>query len=399
MTKLFQLAVALSTLFISTACLSETVIKASSLKLAWESGWIAPGHTVDSFAWVKVGTTGTGNPLLAVSSFDKIDLRKKIINYKMRIPKIETLKGIEIRFSNDSKFESFFAMRVLYYSQPDFNIVQANEWHNLSFGLGNTSKVGNPNPSRINHVGVFLMDDGEEALTFDISDISISKAKQTPILTYTFDDGYDDNLLAAQILKKHNQTATAYIIPDGIGKPGYMTLADISRLKSDGWGISSHDALPFTERSPIELKERIDNLDSYFKKNDLSEGMRHLAYPLGQQNRSYVLPMTRSAYHTARVAGGGMETLPPGDYLLLRTFNVLNTTSVEEIRDQVRLAKQNNQWLILMFHYLHDNKHQNNSQLSYHIDKFRRVVKMVSREKIKVAPIHKVYQQLKGERL
>lgn len=399
MTKVFQIICALIALLLSTVCVSKTVIETNGLKLKWGAGWVAPGYTADSFPWVRVGTSGDGNPVLTVTSFDETDLTRKIVNLKMRIATLKALKGVEIRFSNDSKFENFFALRVLYYSQENFNLVQTNEWHNMSFGLGNLSKKGNPDQAKINHVGIFLMDDGKKALTLDISDITITQASHAPILTYTFDDGYDDNMLAAQILKDYKQTATAYIIPDAIGTPGYISLVDVNDLKMHGWGISSHDETPFTERNPLELNKRIAELDGYFEKHHLTEGMKHLAYPLGQQNRSYVVPITRANYHTARLASGGMETLPPGDYMLLRTFNVLNTTSVREIQDQVRLAKQNNQWLILMFHYLHDDKKPNNSPLSYHIDKFRQVVEMVSREKIRVVPVHEVYQELKDNRL
>lgn len=233
-------------------------------------------------------------------------------------------------------------------------------------------------------------------LLFDISDLRILPTRHRPVLSYTFDDGWDDNLVAAAILKEYGQAATAYIIPKAIGAAGYMSKSDLSELVGNGWGISAHEAVPFTELNPMELTDNLKHLYTFFEQANLTDGMHHIAYPEGLQNRSYVVPIVRSMYRSGRVASGGMETLPPGDFALLRTYNVLNTTTVDQIQDQVGKAKEHNQWLILMFHNLHDVDHPTDSPLSYDVKKFRRVVQMISQQNIEVKPIHQVVNSLTG---
>ncbi len=103
-------------------CVSKTVIETNGLKLKWGAGWVAPGYTADSFPWVRVGTSGDGNPVLTVTSFDEIDLTRKIVNLKMRIATLKALKRYrKYVFSNDSKIRKLFLLfRVLYYSQEKF---------------------------------------------------------------------------------------------------------------------------------------------------------------------------------------------------------------------------------------------------------------------------------------
>ena len=62
----------------------------------------------------------------------------------------------------------------------------------------------------------------------------------------------------------------------------------------------------------------------------------------------------RKHFLTARIAGSDPETLPPADPHLLRVVNVTNTTTPEEIGAAARLARQDKQWLILMFHWMVD---------------------------------------------
>ncbi|MEW8034473.1 MAG: polysaccharide deacetylase family protein [Candidatus Thiodiazotropha sp.] len=387
-----QFAAWLFLLIASTQACSKTAIKSQDLTPVWHTGWKAPGYTADSFSWTRFGTLGNGNANFAAASFSSTDLRRKIINFKCRFNSLEALKGFEIRFSNNKDFKSHLSFNIPLYDTPGFNIIQPNEWHNLSFGLGNAVTVGNPDTSSIQYVGVYYQDKGSIALSLDISDISITESSHNPILSYTFDDGYVETLAVADILSEYKQAATAYIIPDGIDEPNYLTLDDVDKLVKLGWGISSHDTLPFTQRTPDELNKRLNVLNKYFQDNNLQKAMRHLAYPQGEQNRSYVVPLVRSMYDTARTAGGGMETLPPGDFALLRAYNVLNTTSVEELHKQVVQAKKNNQWLILMFHYFHDPESPAETPLSFDINKFRQFVEIVSNEGITVTPVHQVYE-------
>lgn len=388
--------VAFAFLLLAGAAQASTIVHNTDLEPRWSSAWRVPGHTADAFPWSRIGTLGKGAPALVATELAPLDLTKKRVEFKCRINKVGAQSGIQLRFSSDAQFSDFFYITLPYFTDEFFNILQPGEWHQFSFGLGNAGKQGKPDAANIKYAGIYLQDNGSTPLLFDISDLSIVSARHRPVVSYTFDDGYDDNLIAAAIMKEYGQTATAYIIPKGIGAAGYMSLSDLRGLASNGWGLSAHDGVPFTEHKPMDLKAELKQISTFFTKNNLTEGMHHMSYPNGLQNRSYVVPIVRSMYKSARVAGGGMETLPPGDFALLRTYNVLNTTTVDQIQDKVRKAKENNQWLILMFHFLHDLDHPTNSPLSYDVEKFRQVVQMIAAENIEVQPIHQVVNSLTG---
>jgi len=57
----------------------------------------------------------------------------------------------------------------------------------------------------------------------------------------TFDDGYLDNYTVAfPILHAHHFAATFFVITGAVGKPGYMTWADLRAMHADGMAIESH---------------------------------------------------------------------------------------------------------------------------------------------------------------
>jgi hypothetical protein len=82
---------------------------------------------------------------------------------------------------------------------------------------------------------------------------------------------------------------------------------------------------------PDQLESTILGVQRFLEENEFRASLGHLAYPLGRQNTSYVRPLVRKHFLTARVAGAGPETLPPADPHLLRVLNVTNTTTPEEI--------------------------------------------------------------------
>jgi hypothetical protein len=103
------------------------------------------------------------------------------------------------------------------------------------------------------------------------------------------------------------------------------------------------------------------------------------------------LPLVKRYFETARVAGGGVETLPPADPHLLRTINVTSQTSPEELASRVKEAVDNGQWAILMFHYLVD---QPKSPTEYPESEFKRFIDLLGKAQVPVLPVDEVYRRL-----
>ena len=143
------------------------------------------------------------------------------------------------------------------------------------------------------------------------------------IVSMTFDDGYDDHFEAAKIMNKYGLRGTAYIMSNEIGMDSYLTKEQMVVMKDEfQWSISSHHKIPITSFSLEDLSKEMDSTFSFLEDLNMSIAAPHFAYPLGKQDRAKTLPYIREVFKTARVAGGGAETLPPSDWHMLRTYNV-----------------------------------------------------------------------------
>jgi peptidoglycan/xylan/chitin deacetylase (PgdA/CDA1 family) len=60
-------------------------------------------------------------------------------------------------------------------------------------------------------------------------------------IAITFDDGYEDAFTAAlPVLRRHNMTATFYIVSAFVGQPGYMSWEQLAALRDAGMEIGAH---------------------------------------------------------------------------------------------------------------------------------------------------------------
>ena len=119
--------------------------------------------------------------------------------------------------------------------------------------------------------------------------------------------------------------------------------------------------------------------------------MFHFAYPLGKQSRRRTLPWIQSHFLSARVAGGGAETLPPADWYMLKTFNVTPDLTAEDLLARARRARDNNEWLILMFHKF-TTESSATDPLIYPIDEFEKFCHGLVSIGLTTHPIHEVYE-------
>ncbi len=372
-------------LFATSAISSE--ITSSSFKKRWGGGTLDVSNVNGV---IRLVTDGMGNPDFVVAPINIDDLKGKNIFLEIKVNEMELLSGVELRLG-DENFENYYALSIPYYSDPEFNIIQDQHWHSYSFGLANARVKGQPK-DKVESIGIYVQDTGRGSARIAIKNIRYRAAAERGYVSLTFDDGYDDHYYAATLMEKYGFPGTAYIMPQQVGEPGYMTLAQIEELKSRyGWGISSHHAIPYTEFNPDALSKEIEFTLEFLSQNGFSSSAPHLAYPLGKQDRDVVLPSVRMYFRTARVAGGGVETIPPADPHLLRTVNVLDSTTPETLVKIVRNAVANGQWAILMFHYLVDRP---KTPIEYSKTEFERFLELLDEEDVPVMPVHKVYRRL-----
>lgn len=321
-----------------------------------------------------------------------ISLNRKFVRVKFRVDDLAKLGGMELRFTSQEQGHSdFFSIPVPLFTDIDFNTVQSNAWVDYTFAMGEATRHGNPDINQIVRLGFYL---GGNQVKIDFRSIEIEEAHFESIVSFTWDDGYDDHFLAAQIMARYGLNGTAYLMPRQIGNKKYLTVQEVQAMKDVyNWGISSHHKIPIVDFTYPALSTEIDYTLNYLTTifNVNQSEAAHFAYPLGKQSRINTLPLIRQKFKTARLAGGGAETLPPGDWHMLRAFNVMPHISPQELLARVKKAREQGEWLILMFHYLSEEENPSDP-LHYNIQKFEKFCKLIQQEGSLVLPVHQVYE-------
>ena len=107
-----------------------------------------------------------------------------------------------------------------------------------------------------------------------------------PVLI-TFDDGYEDNYLAAYpILKKHGFRATIFVIPSLMGKKNYLTWQQAREMSKNGISIQSHTVShkPLSDLSREEAEKELAESRRIIQEN-VGQPVSYIAYPEGSYNR------------------------------------------------------------------------------------------------------------------
>lgn len=183
---------------------------------------------------------------------------------------------------------------------------------------------------------------------------SISTSK--PHIMFTFDDGDATVYSAAYpILAAANMPATAYVIGSLIGAGGYMTVANLTDLKTAGWSIANHTynhALLPSLADQAAVEAELAAQETWMIANGFSADRLHLAYPGGDWDQKTILALEARGYLTGRVANqfyGEQINWKDNPYTLVIRYPA-NGVSVATAEGWIDTAIADGTSVILMFH-------------------------------------------------
>lgn len=338
---------------------------------------------LNSIKKCKFITKDDGNPFLIKFDTKKVDLRKFNPRFIFRINEIDNLDGIKFIFKQNQMVLAEYEVPL--YSDFEYGLIKND--YPTSFTIPfSAMKRSSKSEFIINNIEVYIDPKVKNNLQIEFEKLSFDKKIERGKVSITFDDGYRTNVLASKITKKFGMNGTAFIIPQVVGEKGYLTKNDIKLLKNNGWFISSHEFQPVTEVSDHNLKNYLLESKLATKKLSNQESSNHFAYPMGKTNPSSISKV-KSIFKSARIAGGGIETLPVGDIYRIRVVNVLPRLTPEKLFEICKKAILNGDWAVLMFHYLDDDS---KLDLNYSSKNFEKFLKMLSVLKKDVKPYHEV---------
>lgn len=126
----------------------------------------------------------------------------------------------------------------------------------------------------------------------------------------TFDDGYTDQFSnALPVLQRYNVPATFYIVTEFVGRPGYMTWAQVAELQAAGMEIGSHTLshADLTGLNPVTARREIERSRTILETR-LDTAVVSFSYPAGSHTGELAAAVHAAGYSNAVITAAGRHT-------------------------------------------------------------------------------------------
>ncbi len=220
----------------------------------------------------------------------------------------------------------------------------------------------------------------------------------TAKVSFTFDDGLTSApAKAAPALAQYGYTGTDYVITGCVGTTNkcpadksakYMTWAQITQLQNAGWEIGSHTVNHplLTEVSATKLTNELVNSKQALASHGINA--TDFAAPYGDYNPKVV---AAAAKYYASMRGFADQQQynqwPYNDYLLY-VKQVQAGVTVDQVKTYINEAKQQNAWLVLVFHDIQDIPSTNPDDYQYGTNDLKQIAAYVQSQNLPVVNIN-----------
>ncbi len=309
----------------------------------------------------KIETSGLGDESVATSpALEPVDFRHSHVSFHSQVSFSNRLGLVKLRLASGD-IATDHAEATIW--REDFDpIALGSTYEFQSLPTGAFDVTGNVDWSQIDRAQIIVTDNDSDAepVSLYMAGIYAVPTSQKATISFAFDDG--DNTTYTLGLKKlstYRFPATAYVIADVIGDPGWLTLEQLYALRNQHhWEIGAHSySLAAHEEpngldslEPAELDLEMNNLRAWMDE----KGFRRdtIAYPKGGGGQDVRIYAARD-YCAGRATARGPETIPPRDNYTMRGWSINglddNATSVKA---EVDTAVAQGSWLMLSFHDL-----------------------------------------------
>lgn len=197
--------------------------------------------------------------------------------------------------------------------------------------------------------------DTKELALYDISKPG-AKAWKQPLLSITFDDGWESAYRnGVPLLDQYGYKATFYLNPAAIDTTSFINSDQVAVLARSGHELASHgyEHLNFTTLDTPSIDYQLKHASEYFKQVHNQQAVQ-FSVPFGGTD-SQVSYYARNYYASLRGTESGLNTRQNFDPYNLLVLYIGNDTSPNKLADALAEAKASNGWLILVYHRVDTN--------------------------------------------
>lgn len=210
---------------------------------------------------------------------------------------------------------------------------------------------------------------------------SAPKLFDEPLISVTFDDGYETNYsVALPLLHKHGIRTTQYVLSGTADDPTYLSWEQIGQFQKSGHELACHTEThaDLTTLSETQLHKELGGC-----KRELTKRfgpVDNFASPYGASNPTTIKAIGNYYGSQRNTLGDPKIGINEQDVNTKQYFNRMNIigvtvrsdTKLEDLRKLVAYTKQTNGWLVLTYHQANDptsvyslNEKQFNEQFAY----------------------------------
>ena len=338
----------------------ETAAGGASAPQGWYSNsW---GSNSATFSYLNTGRTGSRSVKVSLSSyasgdakwfFEPINSLQRGQQYKFSVwYKTNTVPHPVAMFIKDDGSEKYFGMPA---PQPSGSTTQW-QFYSDTFSVPVDAKA----------VSVFMYISSNGWVQTDDYDIIPYQPVgfQRPLVSLTFDDGQEDNVLTAiPMLNAYNFKSTYCFATEYIENNAAQR-QNVLSIYNGGHEVCSHTVShPFLTRISSSQRSYELSRSKAVLESITGSPVRNFASPYGDYNAA-AISQIKQFYQSHRTVDEGYNSKDNFNAYRLRVQNVQYNTTIDEYQSWLDRAKADRTWLILVYHRVADNPGQFDSYIS-----------------------------------
>ncbi|WP_088073019.1 polysaccharide deacetylase family protein [Gottfriedia luciferensis] len=214
-----------------------------------------------------------------------------------------------------------------------------------------------------------------------LSHQEIQKMQNKANIIFTMDDGWETQFTQGfHILKENGIKGSIAVIPTKVDTEGYMSLSQLNTLYNSGWDLMNHTNTHrhLSRLSKKQQKSELNGARTWLNNHCFKRASNIAVYPYGSYNQDTLKTLQEEHYRSARTIADGIQP-NNGNKYLVRTINLLPSTDIEWVKEQIDKAINKRQTIVFTNHRFEQKADK--AQMNFDPAKFKTIVNYVESKK------------------